>query len=67
MACLIRWMDWSPAGVFGSQPSLVSGILSSAHHSGFAVWGGACITSEESRHELMAIIPVGLVAVDDVG
>jgi hypothetical protein len=30
MACLIRWMDWSLTGVFGSQSSLVSGILSSA-------------------------------------
>jgi hypothetical protein len=82
MACLTRWMDWNLAGVFGSRSGLVSGILSSAHCSGFAVCGGAWVTShalaawytcpvlirsEEGRHELTAIIPVGLVAVHDVG
>jgi hypothetical protein len=43
MTCLICWMDWSPAGVFGS--GLVSGILSYAHHSGFVVCGGAWVAS----------------------
>jgi hypothetical protein len=45
MACHIRWMDWSPAGAFGSQSGLVFGILSSVHRSRFAVCGGAWVTS----------------------
>jgi hypothetical protein len=46
MACLMRWMDWSPSGVLGSWSGLVSGILSSAYCSGFAVCSGACVTSQ---------------------
>jgi hypothetical protein len=42
----MHWMGWSPSGVLGSQSGLVSGILSSAHRSGFAVRGGACVTSQ---------------------
>jgi hypothetical protein len=34
--------------------------------SGCLVYSLVLIKSEESRHELMAIIPVGLVAVHDV-
>jgi hypothetical protein len=45
MACLIHWMDWSLVGVSGSLSGPVSGILSSAHCSRFAVCGGAWETS----------------------
>jgi hypothetical protein len=73
----MHWMDWNPAGVFGSHSGVVSGILSSAHLSIFAVYGGAWVTNHalaawythqrSSEVKRVDMIPTGLVAVYDVG